>query len=629
MVQVITSCADKFCPYKTFNDRVALSPWMSQDLLELIKDRDRLYKLAKSTGAAADWINSRKARNKCNAGVKHAKDTFVKQQLDIHEHEPRKFWQTLNTIWSPADTSSPHINLADSSGNLLNDSDVPEAFNSHLCNVGRKLADKFKNSATSHNETPPGNNDRLVFEFVEVSFQEVEDLINKIKTYKSSAITGLTSRLLKDAFQALVPQLTYIFNQSLTTGKFPSLWKKANVVLLHKGSDRLNINNYRPISLLPLPGKLLETIIQRRLMDYLAYNEILTDRQWGVRPGRSTTDASAGLVESIVVSLNNKMHTGVLFIDLQKVFDSIDHSILLSKLNDYGVHETELRWFCSYLSDREQRVLVNNTNSNFCTITHGVPQGSCLGPLLFLIYINNISLYLPSSSLYLYADDTAILAVSDNATDLNHTLQTYANDLTRWCYHNKLNINISKSKVMHFSPSRISSPLIGHTLSVVIDNTPVEQVRHYKYLGYNLDDQLNCDRIFTSTVSKLNNILYIFRKIQPSLSLKASIAILKAKFISYIDYIILFSYMLSRKAFKKLQTLQNHCIRIAFCLPKRSNVDGLHCRLKLLHLEHKRHLVLMLYMYKQSRLLPDHPQTASTVNTRSSLKRNFPICRPH
>lgn len=173
----------------------------------------------------------------------------------------------------------------------------------------------------------------------------------------------------------------------------------------------------------------------------------------GFRPGRSTLDASSNLLESILQGINTKMHTGVLFIDLQKAFDLIDHEILINKLNAYGVCENELLLFRSYLSDREQKVLVNNSSSDYCSITHGVPQGSCLGPLLFLVYINDIA-ELPAESPNLYADDTAILAVADNIHSLNQKLQLLASDLSRWCLHEKLNINIGKSKTMHFAPTR-------------------------------------------------------------------------------------------------------------------------------------------------------------------------------
>lgn len=148
MERIILHFANLHCPYKVYNDRVELAPWLSQDLLELIKDRDRLYKLAKSTGSNDDWATARRARNKSNHGIKHAKEEYVKQQLDVHEKNPRKFWQTLNAVISPTDSSSCHINLVDpSSGELLNDADIPEVFNSHLCGVGRRLSEKFKDNA--------------------------------------------------------------------------------------------------------------------------------------------------------------------------------------------------------------------------------------------------------------------------------------------------------------------------------------------------------------------------------------------------------------------------------------------------------------------------------------------------
>lgn len=179
---------------------------------------------------------------------------------------------------------------------------------------------------------------------------------------------------------------------------------------------------------------------------------------------------------------------------------------------------------------------------------------------------------------------------------------------------------------MYFSPSRGAPSL--NSLTIQIDNAPIEQVRHYKYLGYEIDDCLSLNKTASNTFSKLNGVLYIFRGIRSSLCLKASIAVLKAKFIPYIDYILLFSYLFSKKDFKKLQVLQNNCIRIAFGLSKRTNVDGLHCKLGLLHVEHRRYLLLMSYMYRQAAYLPHITQANDMVSTRASHKRNFKVMRP-
>lgn len=164
-------------------------------------------------------------------------------------------------------------------------------------------------------------------------------------------------------------------------------------------------------------------------------------------------------------------------------------------------------------------------------------------------------------------------------------------------------------------------------LNISLNNRLLEQVHHYKYLGYTIDDQLNCRRLLSSTISKLNCVLHTFRKIRLSLSLKAAIAVLKAKFVSYIDYILFFSYLFSKKDFKRLQVLQNHCIRSAFCLPKMTNVDSQHSKLRLLHLENRRYLSLMIYMHRQAHYLPEATIRSSVTYTRSSLKRNFPITR--
>lgn len=216
------------------------------------------------------------------------------------------------------------------------------------------------------------------------------------------------------------------------------------------------MNNHRPISLLPLPGKLLETLIHTRIYSHLEDQHLLTESQWGFRPGRSTQDAGTSLINIIMDGLNNKQHVGVVYVDLQKAFDSIDHSCLLQKMSMYGIKGPALDWCHSYLSNGKQRVFVNNTSSNYQKITHGVSQGSCLGPLLFLLYINDLCAYIPAEALSLYADDTAIVVCSDTLSELTNKLQLHVDGLHEWCERSKININIGKSKVMYFGRPGIS-----------------------------------------------------------------------------------------------------------------------------------------------------------------------------
>lgn len=197
-----------------------------------------------------------------------------------------------------------------------------------------------------------------------ITANEVHNLVKKIEIHKSSAIDKISSKLLKDSLEVLIPQLTHLFNCSVFTSTFPEKWKIANVVLIHKGGLKDNVNNFQPISLLPVPGKLLEKIIHARIYEYLERNNILTDSQWGFRPNRSTTLASAKLIENIYKYLNAKEHVGIIYIDLQKAFDLINHSILIAKLEGYGLTDPILSWLHNYLSNRQQRVLINGKKIN-------------------------------------------------------------------------------------------------------------------------------------------------------------------------------------------------------------------------------------------------------------------------
>lgn len=227
---------------------------------------------------------------------------------------------------------------------------VPGLFNTHLCTIASKLANKFKDDDTNAPFFDTLNEVIEDLVFVPITVDEVNNLIKGIETHKISAIEKITSKLLKDSLEVLVPQLTYLFNCSVTTSAFPEKWKIANVVLIYKGGSRNNVNNFRPISLLPTPGKLLEKAIHSRIYEHLEKNNILTDSQWGFRPERSTTLASTKLIDNILKYLNNKEHVGIIYVDIQKAFDMINHNILLTKLNNYGIRGPVLGWLTNYLT---------------------------------------------------------------------------------------------------------------------------------------------------------------------------------------------------------------------------------------------------------------------------------------
>lgn len=429
-----------------------------------------------------------------------------------------------------------------------------------------------------------------------ISVEETVKVIEKIEIGKSSAVDRLSARLLKDALSVLPIHLAFLFNLSLDTGIFPSSWKRANVILIPKEGESSDPSNYRPISLLPLPGKLLEKLIHDRLMDYLMTGQILTRKQGGFRPGHSITLMAASFITDVLKSANFGQFTSAVFVDLRKAFDTIDHSILLRKLWSYGVRNKGQEWFKSYLTSRTQRTMVNGIYSDFLTITHGVPQGSVLGPVLFILYINDIINVISEPSIYLYADDTVIFTSGNDSTVVQSHLQNLVDKFTEWSIMNKLTLNIKKTKLLTFFAKRGNNLTSTH-VQIMANGQPLDEVFSYKYLGYQLDNVLNYDILARQLIQKIIYKLYLLSKLRPMLSMKTALLVYKSKIMSYIDYNILF-YPSFRKVYqKKLQILQNRAIRTILKLPKRTNVDNYHVTLRIWHIDTRFRFFLLKYMY--------------------------------
>ena len=225
---------------------------------------------------------------------------------------------------------------------------------------------------------------------------------------------------------------------------------------LFKGGDRTNVSNYRPVSLLPLPGKLLEKIMHRRLMDYTNGHNLLNENQGGFRPGHATIETGNELVDDIALNINNLEDTLVTFIDFKKAFDTMDHQILINKLDRIGIKGKNLLWLKSYLANRTQATIANNIISDRRQITCGVPQGSILGPYMFLIYINDLSNSLKLSSVNFFADDTALYLKGTKPELLRHQMEMELRTMSDWCATNKLTINPPKNQ-SHVFPSQTQS----------------------------------------------------------------------------------------------------------------------------------------------------------------------------
>ena len=318
---------------------------------------------------------------------------------------------------------------------------------------------------------------------VTVSTDQVYSVLKNIDSSSASGFDNLPGTILSKCASELCIPLTIIFNISLSRGEYPSLFKRANVVPVFKSGDRCHANNYRPISLLPLFSKVFEKVVLTSIQSHV-YSAI-SNHQHGFIPGRSTATNLILYTDFISKEINSGRQVDAVYLDFSKVFDSVDHSLLNFKLNSYGLCGNLNSWFRSYLTDRLQRVVISGHKSAWGKVTSGVPQGSILGPIMIIMYINDFTRCVKNSEMSLYADDSKIFKSIDTKSDCK-SLQADVDNITTWCREWKLDLNMDKCSTITFTNKNFFI-----LYKYYINRTFLSRVNTIKDLGVILSSNVN------------------------------------------------------------------------------------------------------------------------------------------
>ena len=591
----IVEILEVMCPYKNIFIREVKTPWFTHEIYECIRKRSHYVHLFRSTQNGDILAISKYFRNRCNKLVREAKREFIKGSLDAYKHNPTKFWRELNKILRPAHNANYDVDFCDvNTGEKVPSNETSNYLNNYFANIGarkspvRGLFDEHE----IHGE---------FFEIGNVRIGEVSKLIAEIDEKKDSCIEGVSTKVLKATFSRVPNAVRYLFSISLKTGIFPRKWAIGFINILPKGGDKTNPSNWRPITQTCVPAKLLEKIVQSRLVRYLDENNIMSKCQFGFRKGRSTQQAIFEILKDAHCSLNRDGIMGLLFLDISKAFDSLDHKLLLSKLRKISLARNSMEWFTSYL-DRMQVVRHNGNASSPQKFTNGIPQGSCLGPTLFIFYINSIFKYLNGPKVLMFADDCVLYKSGTNWGEIRQCLQDGLNMYTRWGDEYNLCLNARKSKAMLIC-NNVARTVIGSPAPFHAGNREILFVRKYCYLGCIIDDELTMLHEYKAVYRKAESKIFMLGKLRYFVDSNTALLIYKQTILPYFDYggFILVSSSKGQK--KDLQTLQNNALRIClrYKLVDRISERKLHEESRLQSLEQRRSFQLLKLMYYHSK----------------------------
>jgi hypothetical protein len=451
--------------------------------------------------------------------------------------------------------------------------------------------------------------------------QEILSIVKAMKPKTSSGFDSISPKLLQGTIQGISSPLTHIINLSLEKGEVPNLMKFAKVIPVHKGGELSSILNYRPISLLPTFSKVLERVVYKRLYHYLDTNKLLSASQYGFQASLSTELAILELQDRIASALDSGGWCLGVFLDLSKAFDTINHSILLNKLESYGIRGLALNWFKSYLSNRCQYTFLNNTESDSRIISCGVPQGSILGPLLFLVYVNDIKNAIHIGDPILFADDTNILYTHNNLDALSRITNVELEQVSQWFICNKLSINTSKTKFMVFHRPQMQ---FNHTdMHVTLNGVNIEYVSQLKFLGVYIEEDLSWKTHANHISKKIAKSLGVLHRLKHQLPESILLQLYNSLILSHISYSISVWGNVSMSDKKKIFVLQKKALRCISNSRYNCHTNPLFVKYNLMKFEdiYKLNCCRLYYSYKKDSLPTFHRSIFENQIQRNRITR--------
>ena len=577
-------------------------PWITKGILKSINRKNRLYKVSLRNPDVKHKTAYKNYKNKLTNTIRFSKHRYYSDMFLSLQGDMKKMWMNINNLLGRKKSNSMPNNMYFENKKFTSKQDIANQFNSYFINVGSNLAKSISKSSFSFKQFMSCQDTESFF-IKPTSVHEILTLSSNIKISKADGPDGISPRVIKECIHSIVNPLCDIFNMSLCTGIVPDKLKTAKIIPLFKKDNPEYFENYRPVALLSIFAKLLERLMYNRLYDFLIKQNILIHEQFGFRKNYSTSLSVICFTDYILQEIDKGNFCCGVFMDLSKAFDTIDHHILLEKLYLYGIRGIPLQWFNSYLYNRTQYVVVDGVESTHLDVNLGVPQGSVLGPLLFLIYINDIVNCSSILNFFLFADDTVVLHSHKNVNDLMSIVNTELQMLNDWFKCNKLFLNFKKTKYVMFHSKRKKLPL--NINPIKIEDMVIERTESINFLGILIHESLDWKYHIANVSSKISRSIGVLSKTKSFLPRNVLLSIYNAIILPHLNYCNEIWGKTYKVHINKLYILQKRAMRHITKSDFRSSSLPLFIKLKCLPIFDLVRLNILVFMFKyQKGLLP-------------------------
>lgn len=563
-VQNMVAALDRVAPKKKFKIPKLWEgkKWYSDDIRIATNTRDEAYARAVSTRNEQDWSQFKIERNAVVKIIRKKKKEYYENMIDDNKNDPVLMWKTLKEVIRGEATGTREVSNVDFEIlENMEECTLANKFNIFYIQSINNIIESIRINDNKRTKTIYVIESRGIIEnFEAVNIQKLEQIVMALPQKKGTE-EGISSDILKMSFHVIKNELLRVINDSLIKGTCPEGWKTSTIIPIPKIEKPKKASEYRPINILPIYEKVLELVVKEQIENYLHSNDIITEHQSGFRKYHSCETAIQSVIDDWKLIISEGKMVGVIFLDLKRAFETVDRIRLLEKLDQYGMRGMVLEWFRTYLSNRSQQVRFNNQWSKCIKTEYGVPQGSVLGPLLFIIYINDIVKFCPEEcNIKMFADDTLVYVSGEGSEELERKMIMVFSIVEEWMSVNKLKMNASKTKYMIIRSVRKEQR--GNIALKCSDGSELERVEKMKYLGVIIDDKLQFKDHCDYMLKKIGKKTSFLNRIGNFISAYTRCIVYKSIIAPHFEYCATLLVAMGETQLNKLQIAQNRAMRV-------------------------------------------------------------------